>query len=64
MRFLEAPAQDRGGKSHSVTCISVFKREIRKRWRAEQDQEHEKIKCSKINFLAGTHRSDRIFGTG
>jgi hypothetical protein len=64
LRFLEAPAQYPGAGSHSDNAISVLNRGIRKRWRAEQEQEHEKIKCGKINFLAGSHRCNRIFGAG
>jgi hypothetical protein len=56
--------QSPGIESHSVSCVSVLNMEIRTRWRAEQDQEHENIKCSKINFWGGSFRCDRIFGTG
>jgi len=45
-------------------AFSVLNKEIQKRWRAEQEQEHENIKCSKINFLGGSSRCGRIFGAG
>jgi hypothetical protein len=41
-------------------CLS-FNRKIRTRWRAEQDQEHENIKSSKINFFGGSSRCNRSF---
>jgi len=53
-----------GAESHSVTCVSVLNIEIRTRWRAKQDREHENIKCSKLGFWGGSFHCDGTFGTG
>jgi hypothetical protein len=64
LRFLAPPAQYPSAESHSVSCVSVLNTKIRKSWRAEQDQEYENIKCSKISLLGGSSHRDRIFGAG
>ena len=64
LRFLEAPAQYSCAESQGGSCVSGVNRQIRKRWRVVQDQEHENIKCSKINLLDGSSHWERIFGAG